>query len=84
MTGFWIRFCCLELIAICAHLFVSNQRKRQLQLPTGSSNWVEGTPLMSSATTRPHDVSPFLDFCDTFQKRVADGDMFPNLSSSGI
>jgi hypothetical protein len=33
-------------IAIYAHLYVSDQRERRLQLPSGSSNWVEGTALI--------------------------------------
>jgi len=35
-----------------AHLYVSDQRERRLQLPSGSSNWVEGTALIGMEVRR--------------------------------
>jgi len=40
--------------AICAHLYVSDQRERLLQLPSGSSNWVEGTALIRMLPVLTH------------------------------
>ncbi len=33
-------------IAFCAHVLMSDQRERWDLLPSGSSNWVEGTALI--------------------------------------
>ena len=55
--GWWIehvanrgnfRFFRQRVNEICSHPYVDDQRKRLLQLPSGRSNWVEGTALIVS------------------------------------